>query len=257
MSEKISSQEFTPVRMGRAAEDVSLQIEGAILRGDYRPGERLPSERELQQRFKTGRGVIREALKSLKQKDLLEIRLGSRGGAFIKQVDTTNVSENLSIFLAQNMIDTSHIIEFRESIDRTITTLAIARGTKEEKQQLVDMATELALTAADDNPDMARISDIDRALNLLLAHMAHNPVYAWLMKAMQHGFSSYDFSLYEKKEYRRKTVINWQETAGEIQKNEPLKALNCIGFHYSLLFQCIREQKAATDIENTTNHQEE
>ena len=61
---------FTPAQMGRAGEDVALQIEAAILDGTFLPGERLPSERELQSQFHTGRGVVREALGALKQKGL-------------------------------------------------------------------------------------------------------------------------------------------------------------------------------------------
>ena len=62
---------FSPAQVGRAGEDIALQIEAAILGGKILPGERLPSERELQVQFHTGRGVIREALGALKQKGLI------------------------------------------------------------------------------------------------------------------------------------------------------------------------------------------
>ena len=72
---------FSPAQVGRAGEDVALQIEAAILGEKILPGKSLPSERELQAQFQTGRGVIREAIRALKQKGLIEIRKGApRGG---------------------------------------------------------------------------------------------------------------------------------------------------------------------------------
>jgi len=90
---------FSPVNVGRAGEDIALQIEAAIVGAQVVPGERLPSERELQSQFGTGRGVVREALRALKQKGLVEIRKGAKGGAYVKQVEATSFGESLAIFL--------------------------------------------------------------------------------------------------------------------------------------------------------------
>ena len=87
---------FVPVQAGRASEEIALQIEAAIMDGRLSPGERLPSEREMQSQFGTGRGVIREAIKILKQKGLLEVKKGAKGGAYIRHLDVDNVSESLA-----------------------------------------------------------------------------------------------------------------------------------------------------------------
>jgi len=226
---------FTPVRVGRAGEDVALQIEAAIISGKINPGDRLPSERELQMQFKTGRGVIREALRALKQKDLIEIRKGARGGAYVKQVDVANVSESLALYLKQHRVSPEYIIEFRESIDRAITSIAIARGTVEEKKTLVEGAMSLKEYLQQDETDMTTVGEMDRDLNMKLARMTHNPVYEWIMGALQLGFSSYDYALYEDPEFRMQTVDNWVETALDIQAGEPMKALASITMHYLLL----------------------
>ncbi len=232
---------FTPVRVGRAGEDVALQIEAAVISGKIKPGDRLPSERELQVQFKTGRGVIREALRALKQKDLIEIRKGARGGAFVKQVDVANVSESLALYLKQHDVSPEYIIEFRESIDRSITSLAIARGTIEEKNALVEGTRKLESTLQSEEPDMTSVGEMDRELNMQLARMAHNPVYEWMMGALQLGFSSYDYALYEDPEYRMQTVANWIETAEEIRAAEPAKALASITMHYVLLRKRVKK----------------
>lgn len=238
---------FTPARIGRAGEDVALQIEAAIASGDIRPGERLPSEREMQGHFQTGRGVIREALGALRQKGLIEVRKGAKGGAFVKQVEVTNASETLAIFLAQQHVQPENLIEFRESIDRTITMLAIARGSADEKQRLIQGTRRLAAALRSEDVDQALLIEMDRELNLQFAKMARNPIFEWIMKAMQLGFSSLDHALYETPDYQERTVTNWLSTARNIAEGEPMKALSTIGSHYIMLRECLAKVEGDLD----------
>lgn len=234
---------FKRAMHGRAVEDISLQIEAAIINKDFLPGEKLPSERELQLQFGTGRGVVREALKILKQKDLIETKKGARGGAFVKEAEVGKISESLSLFLKQKQIDPEKLIEFRESIDQTITVLAISKGSLNEKQELYEKALELSNMILSENLDMNLIGETDRYLNILLSKMTKNPLFIWIMEAVQFGFSSYDYALYEKENFRMLTADNWKNTAFEILNGEPMKALSYIGYHYCLLRQCINENK--------------
>lgn len=232
---------FTPVKGGgRAGEDIALQIEAAIMNQKIKPGERLPSERELQALFETGRGVVREGLRTLKQKGLIEVKKGAKGGAFVKEVEVSNASESFSIFLKQQHIAPEHLIELRESLDKTITTLAIARGDKKEKLALFKQAEKLEELNQKPEPSMERLSETDRDLNIRLARMSENPVFEWITRAVQQGFSSYDHALYQDPFYRDKTVTNWKKTAGHILEGEPLKALSTIGHHYVLLSECLQ-----------------
>ena len=230
---------FSPAQVGRAGEDIALQIEAAILDGKIPPGERLPSERDLQAQFHTGRGVIREALGALKQKGLIEIRKGAKGGAVVKNLEMHLVSESLALFLKQQHVTPDYLIEVRESLDRTITTLAIARATPEEKEALVAGAQALVQALGNPEPDMVAVFEMDRELNLLLARMTRNPVFEWIMRALQSGLGSYDHSLYNHPDYRERTAFNWLQTAKGIRQAEPLQALSFIGYHYVMLRACL------------------
>lgn len=237
---------FTPVQIGRAGEDIALQIEAAILEEKILPGERLPSERELQAQFQCGRGVIREAIRALKQKGLVEIRKGAKGGAYVKQIDVATASESLALFLKQQHIGPGHTAEFRESIDRVITILAIARSSPDDKHALIQETENLLELACQLQPDKEKLARLDRQLNIQLAKMSKNPIFEWVMDAIQHGFSSYDYALYEDPDYRQITAENWCETARYIADNDPVKALNSISAHYTLLQKCVaaREKSA-------------
>ncbi len=232
---------FIPVSIGRVSEEVVLQIEAAILDGRLKAGERLPSEREMQSQFGTGRGVIREAIKILKQKGLLEVRKGAKGGAYVRELEVSNVSESLALFLKQHQVSPETLIEFRESMDRTITTLAIARSSVDEKEALLKEALRFKATLLEPDPDLVAAAEIDRNLNIMLARMARNELFEWVMHALQMGFSSHDFALYEDASYRAKAATNWSNTARAISEEEPMKALSFIGLHYALLRQCVDE----------------
>lgn len=240
---------FTPVQIGRAGEDIALQIEAAILEEKILPGQRLPSERELQAQFQCGRGVIREAIRALKQKGLVEIRKGAKGGAYVKNIDVSNVGESLSLFLKQQHIGPGHIAEFRESVDRTITMLAIARGSSKEKQNLVAETEKLVELVEQEQPNHEQLAKQDRELNILLARMCKNPIFEWVMEALQQGFSSHDYALYDESSYRTKTAANWHATARRIAESDPMKALNSISAHYDLLQRCIEDNSDQGDNE--------
>ncbi len=238
---------FIPVQAGRASEEVALQIEAAIMDGRLLPGERLPSERDMQSQFGTGRGVIRETIKILKQKGLLEVKKGAKGGAYIRKLDVNNVSESLALFLKQHPVEPEKLIEFRETLDRTITQLAIAHADQTEKEALLKEALRLEAMLREDEPDFLASSELDRQLNIMLARMARNPLFEWVMHAIQMGFSSHDYALYEEKEYREKAAANWSNTAQAIAQGEFMRALGFIGYHYVLLRQCIDAKATLTN----------
>lgn len=241
---------FLPVGLGRASEEIVLQIEAAIMDGRLAPGERLPSERDMQNQFGTGRGVIREAIKTLKQKGLLEVKKGAKGGAYVKEMEVSNVSESLTLFMKQHPVEPEKLIEFRETIDRTITELAIARGSVEAKDELLREAIHLKQMLSEEEPNLTMIGELDRKLNIMLVKMARNPLLEWVMHAVQMGFSSHDYALYEDAEYRSKAGANWIETARSIREGEPIRALSFIGHHYVLLRKCVEEKNGRKDAQS-------
>lgn len=245
------------MQTGRASEEVALQIEAAIVDGRLSPGERLPSEREMQSQFGTGRGVVREAIKILKQKGLLEVKKGAKGGAYVRQLDMGNVSESLALFLKQHPVEPEKLIEFRESLDRTITQLAVAHAGKAEKDELLKEALRLETMLREEEPDLIATSELDRRLNVMLAGMARNPLFEWVMHALQMGFSSHDYALYEDPTYRALAAANWSDTAKAVADGDLMRALAFISHHYVLLRQCIEEKGVPTNAPNARFLQED
>jgi hypothetical protein len=78
--------------------------------------------------------------------------------------------------------------------------------------------------------------------------MTRNPIFEWIMRAIQSGLGSYDHCLYINIKYRKKAAINWVNTAKSIKKMEPLQALSFIGHHYTMLRECINDDDNNTNI---------
>lgn len=231
---------FKPVHSGRASEEIALQIEAAVMAGHLKAGECLPSERELQHTFNTGRGVVREALQTLRQKGMVEVRKGAHGGTYIKQIEVAQVSESLALFLRQNHIEPKHIIRYRESIDHCIATIALIEASKTEKEELIAIADGLLKLAKAPDSTQHQLGEQDRQLNIKFAHMSHNPVFEWMTQAMQMGFSSQDYKLYEHTDFRLQTAINWTHTAHALAAGDPHKTHAYICKHYLFLSECVQ-----------------
>ena len=67
---------YTPIQSSKVYERIAEQIEQLILNGELRSGDRLPTERELAEQFQASRTAVREAMKTLAQKGLVNMRPG-------------------------------------------------------------------------------------------------------------------------------------------------------------------------------------
>ncbi len=119
---------FKKAKQNRIFQDVVDQVQVAILDGRIGAGERLPAERELCEMFQTSRGTLREALRILEQKSLIEIRLGVNGGAYVKDANAELMAENLAMLIRSQTISLSHLAEFREGVEGSVAGLAAQRA---------------------------------------------------------------------------------------------------------------------------------
>ena len=92
---------FKVAKSTKVFQNVVDQIQEAILDGRLKIGQSLPSERELKEMFGISRGTLREALRVLEQKGLIEIRLGVGGGSIVTALRSPVHIEQLNALLAQ------------------------------------------------------------------------------------------------------------------------------------------------------------
>ena len=120
---------FKQARQNRIFQDVIEQIQEAILDGQLKAGDTLPPERELKEMFNTSRGTVREALRVLEERGLIQIKLGVGGGAVIRTVTPERASESIGLLIRSNRVSLDHLAELREGIEGNVASLAAARAT--------------------------------------------------------------------------------------------------------------------------------
>jgi GntR family transcriptional repressor for pyruvate dehydrogenase complex len=131
--------QFTPVRPTRASTEVIAQIREAIFGGRYRPGDRLPTERELARQFGVSRVTIRDALRALEAVGLVEVRVGGHGGPYVAEPDIARLTETLATHVQLRGTTFLEMSEARLALELTAARLAAERATDEELEQMREL----------------------------------------------------------------------------------------------------------------------
>jgi GntR family transcriptional repressor for pyruvate dehydrogenase complex len=118
----------------RLSEGVVNQITDLVLSKHLQPGDRLPSEHRLVEELGVSRSVVREGIKALEERGLVEVKQGS--GTFVRSPSSTMVSDSFSLFLRTRVARYSKLMEVREILDVEIAGLLAERATEEDLKRL-------------------------------------------------------------------------------------------------------------------------
>lgn len=171
-------QEIAPLeREQRLYERLVDKIIDLIQDNTWGPGDRLPAERDLAEAFGVSRTVVREAVKVLEARGILESQTGS--GLYVREPDSSTISRSLRLYLQlldQDGIDL-RLAEIRRVLEVEIAALAAVRATAEEKQEMRRICLEMRTYAG-----MPRVlAEMDFRLHLLLAESTRNELFGVLL----------------------------------------------------------------------------
>lgn len=182
---------FIKARQSRIFQDVVEQIQAAILGGGIAPGDKLPPERELVDVFGTSRPTVREALRVLEQKGLIEIRLGVRGGAYVRTPNSELMAENLAMLIRTESVSLAHLAEFRQGIEGLVAGLAALRATANDIEILNELVAEAKVyrdRGIDGWNDLVRV---DEKVHLEIANIAGNALYSFVLHSIHLNIHRY------------------------------------------------------------------
>ena len=180
---------FKVASQNRVFEDVVHQIQEAILDGRLNAGDTLPSERDLKTMFDTSRGTLREALRVLEERGLIEIRLGVHGGSVVKGVSSSQPSVTLARLVRSRQVSLRHLAEFREGMEGNVASLAAQQATADDVARLKALLEEAADCIANDDRD--GFLEIDRQIHLAMAGITGNPVYVFIFHSIHDNIHRY------------------------------------------------------------------
>src|ERR1700736_3034512 len=132
---------YKVIRTSRLYEQIVQQIEESILKGTLKAGDQLPAERELAQRFGVSRTAVREAVKALREKGLVEAYSGR--GTFVTDGTSQAIRQSLDLMVKIGQPDGStSLAELRAILEPEIAALA---ATRVEEQHLATMREAVAV----------------------------------------------------------------------------------------------------------------
>ncbi len=167
---------YEAIQAERLYEKIVEHIERRIVAGELKVGDQLPSERELSEQFRVSRTAVREAVKTLREKGLVEVRPGR--GTFITNGTSQAVRNSLGLMMKIGQAESSaDLVEVREIFEPEIAALAAARANHE---QIAALQAAVAIMDASMADETAYI-EADLDFHLALAEASQNTLIPLLI----------------------------------------------------------------------------
>jgi DNA-binding FadR family transcriptional regulator len=182
---------FQAAKQTKVFQDVVEQIQEAIFDGRLATGQTLPAERELKAMFNISRGTLREALRVLEQKGLIEIKLGVGGGSVVKAVDTEQISESLGLLIRSQKVSLSHLAQFREDVEGMIAARAAQKHGKKDIKRLKQLLSQALDCVESGHSPRTVFIDIDKQIHLKMADITGNPIYISVLHSIHDNIHQY------------------------------------------------------------------
>ncbi|KPQ26310.1 transcriptional regulator GlcC [Halomonas sp. HL-93] len=172
------------IPMGRRTpEHVAARLEELILEGVFRPGQLLPSERRLCDRLGVSRASLREGLRILRSKAIIDTRQGHGSTvASLLPVDPQSPLMHLFRDHPRTLFD---LLEVRSLLEGESAYLAAKRGTSMDRVLITRRYQEMADYAAQPEAlDVERLARLDHAFHLAISQASHNPVLVHTLQSL-------------------------------------------------------------------------
>lgn len=228
------------VKVRRLYLEVADQLSQLISTGQIKPGERLPSERDLASKFGVSRPTIREAMIALEIEGLVEIRTGS--GIYVTQKQTV-----------ADISDTGpgpfEIFEARRIIESETAALAAARISEEQLKDLEDALHEMEL----ENRENRVTEAADHKFHITIANASQNSalssIVTWLWELRKKSQISTIFHQRSIDEGIQPSLDDHNRILVALQQRDPITARNAMNAHLTrsieVMSQMLEEKKNA------------
>jgi GntR family transcriptional repressor for pyruvate dehydrogenase complex len=172
---------FSRVSDRRISELIVDQVRLLIRQQNLMPGDRLPSERELCERFGVSRVTVREALRVLEAGGLVAIKVGARGGAFVTTPSSLKVGEGIADLLTLSPVTAAEVTEARMIFELGIVPLVCERADETDVADLLEICAQQRAGLAEGPYDM----DLSAQFHARLARSTHNAAVEMLVQSFR------------------------------------------------------------------------
>lgn len=233
---------FMKIQTEKLSHSVVRQIEQLILRGILRPGERLPSERELSEKLGVSRPSLRDAIADLQERGLLISRAGA--GIFVAEVLGSAFSEALVQLFATHEEAVFDYLAFRRDMEGLAAERAARLGSDTDLR-VVD-AIFLKMEAAHQKRDPSDEAGLDAEFHLAIIEASHNVVMLHMMRSMYDLLRQgvfYNRQMMFKNRTTRDMLLDQHRAINDgLQARDPVAARAAVEAHLSYVEKSLAEQ---------------
>ncbi|MFK5980325.1 MAG: FadR/GntR family transcriptional regulator [Rhizobiaceae bacterium] len=224
---------FSQITSVKTADEVAHQIEALVLEGVLRVGDQLPGERELANTTGVSRPTVREGIKALEARGILESHHG--GGTFVSDVIGTVFSPQIISILPAHKKATRDYLEFRHEFEGSCAAFAALRATTLDRELFSDLMGKMELASNDPEKE----GDLDVEFHSLIGEMAHNLVMLHTMRSCYRLLSAGVFEnrerLYSISGSREKLLQQHRSIYDAIMARNPEKARLAAQIHIDFI----------------------
>jgi GntR family transcriptional repressor for pyruvate dehydrogenase complex len=177
---------FKQIKVRHISEEIFDQIQSAILEGKLKPGEKLPTERELMKELGVSRVPIREALKLLGNMGFIETRQG--GGSYVRSLLADRVRDPLNLIIKDNIEKIFELLEVRKEIETWSAYYAAQRATADDIARLGHIIDEMKNYFEKEKTPPTKL---DADFHLAIAQCSCNTIQAHLTFTIYDIFKDY------------------------------------------------------------------
>ncbi|CAG0949642.1 HTH-type transcriptional regulator LutR [Anaerolineae bacterium] len=170
---------YQPIKQGiRLYQAIAEHIEELIINGRLNPGDRLPSESELAEQLRVSRTAVREAIKTLNEKGLVQVEVGR--GTFVLGPSSDKVTGHLTLLLQIGKVTQEDLIAARKLLEVEIAGLAAENRTQEDLNCMGELIQQMELHLS--HPDESKVAGA--GFHEALARATGNSVYPILIQPL-------------------------------------------------------------------------
>jgi len=223
--------------------NIVAQIEEAIVDGTYRAGDKLPSLSKLHDILGASQGTLREAFRILAQKGLIEVKLGSKGGAYVKESNSEPVADGLALLIRQGKISYEDLAEFRKVVEAGLIRLVIQRATGKDVRQLKNLLLGLEPYSKTGSEGWSDFLSIEVQIRKQLIRISGNSMYETVLIPIHENIITYGRKLANDKETRPdKAFKDWRQIIEAISKGDLETAVSVTTKHIDRYIKVISAQ---------------
>ncbi len=213
--------QFKSLKKPLLSQEVQAQLIDSITSGRYKPGQKLPPERELMEQFEVSRVTIRDALTGLKSVGLVYIKRGVNGGTFVAEPSALPITESFHNLVQMGRVNFAHLIEARLLLEPALAMAAASQHGEEDIERLEELLQE-ARRLLDTSLKEARLQNV--RFHYEVARISSNPILLFISDSITQTFSSLIIEMTQEK-VSRETILGLigehQEILEAIKNRQP------------------------------------